>query len=59
LIGYLFKYFFFSFSLITNILEEYVKKTKKINDDDVEKLLVLWSIINNNIKEYDINYYDK
>ena len=36
-----------------------LKKLKKIIDDDVEKLLVLWSIVNNNIKEYDINYYDK
>ena len=61
LIGYLFKYKIFSFSLITNILDEYIEKTKNINvnDDDVEKLLVLWSIVNTNIKEYNINYYDK
>ena len=61
LIGYLFKYKIFSFSLITNILDEYIEKTKNvdINDDEVEKLLVLWSIVNTNIKEYNINYYDK
>lgn len=59
LIGYLFKYKIFSFTLITNILDEYIEKIKNINEDDIEKLLILWSIVNDNIKEYNINYYNK
>jgi hypothetical protein len=59
LIGYLFKYKIFSFTLITNILDDYIEKTKNMNEDDIEKLLVLWSIANNSIKEYNINSYNK
>jgi hypothetical protein len=59
LIGYLFKYKIFSFTLITNILDDYIVKTKNMNEDDMEKLLVLWSITNSNIKEYNINSYNK
>jgi len=59
LIGYLFKYKIFSFTLITNILDDYIEKTKHMNEDDIEKLLVLWSIANNSIKEYNINCYNK
>jgi hypothetical protein len=71
LIGYLFKYKIFSFSLITNILDDNIVKSKEIKEikekieniekieEDIEKLLVLWSIVNNNIKEYNINSYNK
>lgn len=59
LIGFLFKYKIFSFTLITNILNDYIDKTKDMNEDDMEKLLVLWSITNNNIKEYNIDSYNK
>jgi hypothetical protein len=59
LIGYLFKYKIFSFILITNILDDYIEKSKHMNEDDIEKILVLWSIANNNIKEYNINSYNK
>ena len=59
LIGYLFKYKIFSFTLITNILDDYIEKSKHMDEKDIEKLLVLWSITNNNIKEYNINSYNK
>jgi hypothetical protein len=59
LIGYLFKYKIFSFTLIINILDDYIEKSKNMNEEDIEKLLILWSIINNNIKEYNINSYNK
>jgi hypothetical protein len=59
LIGYLFKYKIFSFSLIINILDDSIIKSKQMNEEDIEKLLVLWSIVHNNIKEYDINSYNK
>jgi hypothetical protein len=59
LIGYLFKYKIFSFSLITNILDDYIEKSVHMNENDIEKLLVLWSISNNSIKEYNINSYNK
>jgi len=58
LIGYLFKYKIFSYSLIINILDDNIKKCKEMEEEDIEKLLVLWSIINNNIKEYNINSYN-
>jgi len=59
LIGYLFKYKIFSFSLIINILDDNIIKSKEMNEEDIEKLLVLWSIVYNNIKEYNINSYNK
>jgi hypothetical protein len=60
LIGYLFKYKIFSYTLIISILEEYISKINlNHNDNDIEKLLVLWSLINNNIKEYNIDGYNK
>ena len=58
LIGYLFKYKIFSYSLITNILDDNIKKSKEMKEEDIEKLLVLWSIVHNNIKEYNINSYN-
>ena len=58
LIGYLFKYKIFSYSLITNILDDNIKKSKEMKEEDIEKLLVLWSIVNNNIKEYNIDSYN-
>ena len=58
LIGYLFKYKIFSYSLIINILDDNIKKSKEMKEEDIEKLLVLWSIVNNNIKEYNIDSYN-
>jgi hypothetical protein len=40
-------------------LDDYIEKTQTMIDDDMEKLLVLWSITNSNIKEYNINSYNK
>ena len=60
LIGYLFKYKILSYTLIIFILDEYISKIKlNNNENDIEKLLVLWSLINNNIKEYNNDSYIK
>jgi hypothetical protein len=58
LIGYFFKYKIISFTLITLVLNDYIQKIENNNEEDIEKLLVLWSIINTNIKDYNNDSYN-